>query len=180
MATVFVLGGARSGKSRYALESQPLDEPVVFVATAQAGDADMAARIARHRAERPHGWKTVEEPYDLVARLERLPGDVEFVVVDCLTVWVGNRQMRGDDDRAIMADARRLAALIRARRANITLVSNEVGGGVHPSTADGMRFRDLLGVVNQEVAAACETVVLMVAGLPLTVKAPEPIRTDMP
>ena len=180
MATLFVLGGARSGKSRYAVQSQPLDEPVVFVATAQAGDADMAARIARHRAERPLMWKTVEEPYDLVARLERLPGDVEFVVVDCLTVWVANRQMRGDDDRAIMADARRLAALIRAQRANITLVSNEVGGGVHPSTADGMRFRDLLGVVNQEVAAACETVVLMVAGLPLTVKAPEPIRMDMP
>lgn len=180
MGTLFVLGGARSGKSRYAVQRQPLDEPVVFVATAQAGDADMAARIARHRAERPLGWKTVEEPYDLVARLERLPGDVEFVVVDCLTVWVGNRQLRGDDDRSIIADVRRLAALIRAPRSNLTLVSNEVGGGVHPATADGMRFRDLLGLVNQEVAAACATVVLMVAGLPLTVKAPEPSRMDLP
>src|SRR5258705_4895383 len=99
MSTLLVLGGARSGKSRYAVQSQPSDERVVFVATAEAGDADMASRIARHRAERPRAWTTIEEPYDLVSRLERLPGDVEFVVVDCLTVWVGNRQLRGDDDR---------------------------------------------------------------------------------
>jgi len=180
MSSLFVLGGARSGKSRYALKTHPSDEPVVFVATAQPADVDMASRIARHRAERPPRWTTVEEPYDLVARLERLPAEVEFVVVDCLTVWVGNRLLRGDDDRSILADAGRLAALIRAQRANITLVSNEVGAGVHPETADGMRFRDLLGLVNQQVAAACETVVLMVAGLPLTVKAREQIRVDQP
>ena len=180
MSTLFVLGGARSGKSRYALRTQPPNEPVVFVATAHVGDADMTSRIARHRAERPSAWTTVEEPYDLVTRLERLPGEVDFVVVDCLTVWIANRQLRGDDDRSILADAGRLAAVIRAPRANITLVSNEVGSGVHPATADGMRFRDLLGLVNQEVAAACETVVLMVAGLPLTVKTPERSRVDMP
>ena len=171
MSTLLVLGGARSGKSRYAISVQPRDD-VVFVATAEARDADMATRIARHRAERPLGWTTIEEPYDLGGRLEALRDDSGSVVVDCLTLWVANRQLRGDDDRAILADARRLAALIRAPRARVTLVSNEVGEGVHPPTADGLRFRDLLGLVNQEIAAACERVVLMVAGIPLAVKTP--------
>ena len=170
MSTLLVLGGARSGKSRYAISVQPRDD-VVFVATAEARDTDMATRIARHRAERPLGWTTIEEPYDLTGRLEGLP-DATSVVVDCLTLWVANRQLRGDDDRAILADARRLAALIRGSRARVTLVSNEVGEGVHPPTADGLRFRDLLGLVNQEIAAACERVVLMVAGIPLAVKTP--------
>jgi adenosylcobinamide kinase/adenosylcobinamide-phosphate guanylyltransferase len=170
MSSLLVLGGARSGKSRYAISVQLRDD-VVFVATAEARDADMATRIARHRAERPLGWTTIEEPYDLAGRLEALRDD-SAVVVDCLTLWVANRQLRGDDDRAVLADARRLAALIRAPRARVTLVSNEVGEGVHPPTADGLRFRDLLGLVNQEIAAACERVVLMVAGIPLAVKTP--------
>jgi adenosyl cobinamide kinase/adenosyl cobinamide phosphate guanylyltransferase len=177
---LLVLGGARSGKSRYAVRSQPADQRVLFIATAEARDADMALRIARHRAERPLAWATVEEPYDLVARLERLPDDVESVIVDCVTLWVSNRQLRGDDDRAILGDARRLAASIRVPRANLTLISNEVGEGVHPPTADGLRFRDLLGLVNQEIAAACETVVLMVAGIPLAVKTPAGVRVELP
>jgi adenosylcobinamide kinase/adenosylcobinamide-phosphate guanylyltransferase len=170
MSTLLVLGGARSGKSRYATSVQPPDAKVVFIATAEAGDADMAARIARHRAERPLTWTTIEEPYDLAGRLETLPASAESVIVDCLTLWVSNRQLRGDDDRAILGAARRLASLIRIPFANFTIVSNEVGEGVHPPTAAGLRFRDLLGFVNQEVAAACDNVVLMVAGIPLPVK----------
>lgn len=172
MSSRFVLGGARSGKSRYAVSIQPSDASVVFVATAEARDADMAARIARHRAERPLRWETIEEPYDLVGRLAALPlRGAECVVIDCLTLWVSNRQLRGDDDRTVLADGRRLADALRSPRRSFTIVSNEVGEGVHPPTADGLRFRDLLGLVNQEVAAACDTVVLMVAGIPLTVKA---------
>ena len=169
-SSLFVLGGARSGKSRFAVASQPAHARVTFVATAQAGDGDMGARIARHRAERPSTWLTVEEPFDLVPRLERLTGDA--VVVDCLTLWVANRMLRGDSDDAILADADALAALIRRRPFALTAVSNEVGEGVHPETADGLRFRDLLGAVNQRVAAAAERVVLMVAGIPLEVKTP--------
>lgn len=172
MSTLLVLGGARSGKSRYAISVQPPHVNVVFVATAEARDADMAARIACHRAERPLAWTTIEEPFDLAERLETLPEDVERVIVDCLTLWVANRQLRGDADRTILAAAKRIAALIRTPRASFTFVSNEVGEGVHPPTVDGLRFRDLLGLVNQEVAAACERVVLMVAGIPLPVKAP--------
>ena len=180
MSTLFILGGARSGKSRYAVSSQPDDVRVAFVATAEARDADMGARIARHRAERPAHWTTIEEPYDLVARLDRVSRGVDSVVVDCLTLWVANRQLRGDDDAAIVADARALAALIAATPLNVTIVSNEVGEGVHPPTGDGLRFRDLLGLVNQVVAAACDRVVLMVAGIPLAVKTPPPVPMDAP
>jgi adenosylcobinamide kinase / adenosylcobinamide-phosphate guanylyltransferase len=171
-----ILGGARSGKSRFAVTSQPPRGKVVFVATAEPRDADMAARIARHRSERPRHWRTVEEPYALVPALERLsPEAAETVLVDCLTLWVANRLLRGDGDPPILAEADRLAALIERRPWALTLVSNEVGEGVHPETPDGLRFRDLLGLVNQRVAAACDRVTLMVAGLPLTVKSP--VRT---
>lgn len=173
-SSVFVLGGARSGKSRYAVTGHPWRGRVAFLATARAGDADMARRIARHRAERPAGWTTVEEPYELAARLTELVARHDGVVVDCLTFWVANRMLRGDADEAVLAEAERLASLVAARRADLVVVSNEVGEGVHPETADGLRFRDLLGLVNQRLAAACDRVVLMVAGLPLTVKAPVP------
>jgi adenosylcobinamide kinase/adenosylcobinamide-phosphate guanylyltransferase len=170
--STFVLGGARSGKSRFAVSQQAPHARVAFVATAQPGDADMAARIARHRAGRPRHWNTVEEPLDLVRRLETLPRGVDAVVVDCLTLWVANRLLHGDDEDAILEGGEALAKLIARRRYPITIVSNEVGEGVHPETSAGRRFRDLLGEVNQRVAAACDRVVLMVAGYPLTVKTP--------
>ena len=170
VSSLFIVGGARSGKSRFAVDRIPSRERIVFVATAEARDQDMATRIARHRAERPSHWATVEEPLDLVPRLEKLEGTCDGIVVDCLTLWVANRLLRGDPDDAILGESDALARLIGRRRSSFTVVSNEVGAGVHPETATGMRFRDLLGGVNQRVAAACETVVLMVAGVPLTVK----------
>jgi adenosylcobinamide kinase/adenosylcobinamide-phosphate guanylyltransferase len=169
---LFIVGGARSGKSRFAIERFSPDDRVVVVATAEARDEDMAKRIARHRAERPSLWSTVEEPIQLVSRLRDLDGGCDGVIVDCLTLWVSNLLLRGERDDAILEGADALAGLIRHRRSSITVVSNEVGEGVHPETATGLRFRDVLGRVNQQVAAACESVVLMVAGIPLTVKAP--------
>ena len=171
-SSLFVLGGARSGKSRFAVASQPHSARVAFVATARPGDADMVARIARHQAERPRGWRTVEEAFDLAAALRRLVGGADAVVVDCVTFWVANRLLRRDADEAILAEADTIAGLVRAVDFHLTLVSNEVGEGVHPETADGLRFRDLLGAVNQRLAAASDQVVLMVAGIPLVVKAP--------
>ena len=173
MSSLLVLGGARSGKSRHAVAAQPARGRVVFVATAQAGDADMTARIARHRADRPSDWTTIEEPFDVPARVRAL-GGTDAVVVDCVTVWIANRMLRGDADEAILGAAAELAQLVPQCTFDVTLVSNEVGEGVHPPTEAGLRFRDLLGVVNQRLAAACDRVVLMVAGLPLTVKAPRP------
>ena len=145
---------------------------VAFVATAQAGDADMAARIARHRAERPAHWLTIEEPFALPPRLASLARQADCVVVHCVTVWVANVLMRGDRDADILAAGDEIAALAARGLVDLTLVTNEVGEGVVPSTADGVRFRDLLGFVNQRLAAACDRVTLMVAGLPLTIKTP--------
>jgi adenosylcobinamide kinase / adenosylcobinamide-phosphate guanylyltransferase len=167
-----ILGGARSGKSRWALAALRDRRRVTFVATAQAGDGDMAARIARHRAERPDHWLTIEEPFALTPRLRSLARDVDAVLVDCVTVWVANLLLRGDRDADIVAAGDELAALVGRGPFDLTLVSNEVGEGVVPATAEGVRFRDLLGGVNQRLAAACDRVTLMVAGLPLTIKAP--------
>ena len=166
-----ILGGARSGKSRHALAlARASAGRVAFVATAEARDADLAARIARHRAERPAAWTTVEEPRDLVAACATAARVADLVVVDCLTVWVANRMLGGDGDAAILAGADDLAHFLDARRAALILVTNEVGEGVHPPTADGLRYRDLLGQVNQRVAAAADQVTLMVAGIPVAIK----------
>ena len=169
MSSLFILGGARSGKSRHAIAAQPLRGHVVFIATAQAGDGDMAARIARHRAERPASWTTVEEPFDVAARFAALRA-IDAVIIDCVTVWIANRLLRGDAHEAIFAEVDALTRQLPRAPFDVTIVSNEVGEGVHPETEVGLRFRDLLGIVNQRLAAACDRAVLMVAGLPLTLK----------
>jgi len=171
-----VLGGARSGKSRYALEqARQAAQSVAFVATARALDSDMTARIARHRAERPSRWTTIEAPSDVAAACRRAATSHDLIVVDCATIWVSNLMER-DDDAAVLSAADELAKLMRERLATLIIVSNEVGSGVHPPTAVGRRFRDLLGSVNQRLAAAADRVTLMVAGIPLTIK-DEPLPT---
>jgi adenosylcobinamide kinase/adenosylcobinamide-phosphate guanylyltransferase len=167
--SLLILGGARSGKSRYAITGTPSGARVAFVATAQARDTEMAARIARHQAERPEGWRTIEEPTELVRRVQELAG-YDRVIVDCVTVWVANLLLRGDGEETIVKAGEGLAACVTRSACDVTLVSNEVGEGVHPSTEDGRRFRDALGAVNQRLAAACDRVVLMVAGLPVVIK----------
>jgi adenosylcobinamide kinase/adenosylcobinamide-phosphate guanylyltransferase len=171
-----VLGGARSGKSRHVLElAAQHGDRVAFLATARAVDGDMVARIARHRAERPARWTTIEEPCDVVTACRRAGAAHDLLVVDCATVWVANMMERGDDDATVLGAADDLAVLMRERLVSILIVSNEVGEGVHPPTEVGRRFRDLLGSVNQRLAAAADRVTLMVAGLPMTVKdAPSP------
>jgi adenosylcobinamide kinase/adenosylcobinamide-phosphate guanylyltransferase len=169
-SSLFILGGARSGKSRFALAGLPPRGRVTFVATAEPGDADMAARIARHQAERPPAWTTVEAPLDLTPRLSDALRAADTVVVDCLTLWVSNLMLRDDDEATILKEADALAALVADPAVELRLVSNEVGFGVHPATAEGLRFRDVLGLVNQRVAAASSRVVLMVAGLPHLIK----------
>ncbi len=140
----------------------------------------MAARIARHRAERPARWTTLEEPQDLVAACRRAATAHDLIVVDCATVWVANLMERGDDDAAVLAAADDLAKLQRERVVSLLIVSNEVGEGVHPSTELGRRYRDLLGFVNQRLAAAADRVTLMVAGIPMAVKdtTPPPTRRE--
>jgi adenosylcobinamide kinase/adenosylcobinamide-phosphate guanylyltransferase len=169
-SSLFILGGARSGKSRFAVAGLPPRGRVTFIATAEAHDGDMALRIARHQAERPAAWTTVEAPIELSSALAGTLNDADTVIVDCLTLWVSNLMLRGDDDAAILKEADALAALVANPAGELRIVSNEVGFGVHPATAEGLRFRDVLGLVNQRVAAAAWRVVLMVAGLPHLIK----------
>jgi adenosylcobinamide kinase / adenosylcobinamide-phosphate guanylyltransferase len=161
-----VLGGARSGKSRYA-ESMiaALPPPWIFVATAEAGDAEMAERIALHRARRGKDWQTIEAPHDLAAALVEI--DNAPVLVDCLTLWLSNRMLAGAD---VEAETMHFEAALASRRAPVILVSNEVGSGIVPDNALARRFRDLQGRINQRIAARAGRVVLMIAGLPLVVK----------
>jgi adenosylcobinamide kinase / adenosylcobinamide-phosphate guanylyltransferase len=174
--TVLVLGGVRAGKSAFAVaRARELGGRVVFVATAEAGDDEMAARIARHRAERPSTWRTIEAPLALVSVLTTLDGEADVVIVDCLNLWIANildkRPALPDSD--LLREADGLAAVAARPDYTLLLVSNEVGWGIHPQTELGRRFRDALGLVNQAAARAAGEVVLMVAGCPLTVKAPD-------
>jgi adenosylcobinamide kinase/adenosylcobinamide-phosphate guanylyltransferase len=161
-----VLGGARSGKSRLA-ESLVARHPPpwLYVATAEAGDAEMAARIAAHRARRGVAWTTIEAPRDLAGRLAEHAGLP--VLVDCLTLWLTNLMLADAD---IEAEIARLERVLDESRDSIVLVANEVGSGIVPDNALARRFRDLQGQLNQRLAARADRVVLVVAGLPLFVK----------
>ena len=158
----FVLGGARSGKSAYAeglVTAAP--GPWRYVATGQAFDAEMAARVAEHRARRAAGWMTVEAPLDVPAAL----AGPEPALVDCLTLWVSNLLLA---ERA--PDWPALLAALDARTAPTVIVSNEVGLGIVPDNALARAFRDMAGWLHQAVAARADHVVFMVAGLPMVVK----------
>ncbi|HEV2820291.1 MAG TPA: bifunctional adenosylcobinamide kinase/adenosylcobinamide-phosphate guanylyltransferase [Solirubrobacteraceae bacterium] len=164
MPLTLLLGGARSGKSTLALRrASRSGVPVVFVATGQAGDDEMTARIARHRAERPAHWRTVEEPVELAGTLAACPVEA-CVVVDCLSLWVANVMGRGVDDREIERLAGEAAALAAGRRTTTIAVSNEVGLGVVPEHPLARRYRDALGRVNALWAMAADEALLVVAG----------------
>jgi adenosylcobinamide kinase/adenosylcobinamide-phosphate guanylyltransferase len=160
MTLVLLIGGARSGKSSLAVERATAPGlPVVFVATGEAGDHEMAARIELHRQERPADWTTVEEPVELARAVADAPGDV-VLVVDCLSLWVANVLERGAVEAAA-ADAARLAA---ARPGPTIAVTNEVGLGIVPDNELARRYRDALGRVNAIWAAAADEAYFVVAG----------------
>jgi len=186
-AITLILGGARSGKSAWAEQLAIRSRrPVVFLATATAGDAEMTARIAAHQAARPAGWRTVEEPLSLAsaARQHANPGDL--LLIDCLTLWVGNVVLdrigkERDPDLVTLDEWTRLEGELRAavdelietaRAANLSLilVSNEVGMGVVPAFPLGRHYRDLLGQVNRAAASRADSVILMIAGLPVDLR----------
>jgi adenosylcobinamide kinase / adenosylcobinamide-phosphate guanylyltransferase len=170
-SVTLVLGGVRSGKSRYAQQLAEQSRHVVFVATAKITDEEMRAKIQRHKDERPAEWLTVEEPLELPLVLGQYDVECEVIVVDCLTIFAANllEAEDGKDD----AVERRIAGLCEALqnvRCSVVLVSNEVGSGVVPPYPLGRRYRDLLGEINQRIARVADDVVLMVAGLPLALK----------
>ena len=171
MSVTLVLGGARSGKSAFAQVSAEAEAArtggqLVMIATAQAFDAEMAERIARHRQGRGPAWTTLEAPVDLSATLATLGGD-DVVVVDCLTLWLSNLML---DDRDAPAAAAELAAAVRRFEGALWLVSNEVGFGIVPDNALARRFRDEAGRLHQGLAQAADAVTLVMAGLTLRLK----------
>jgi adenosylcobinamide kinase/adenosylcobinamide-phosphate guanylyltransferase len=177
-----ILGGARSGKSAHALQrARHSGLAITYVATATAGDEEMAARIARHRAERPADWQLVEEPVALATVLHRHAGSARCLVVDCLTLWLSNllfparlpsfpgKPMTSHPPDFEQERAALLAAL-PALSGHVIFVSNEVGLGLVPVDADTRRFRDEAGRLHQELAQHCDRVTWMVAGLPNVIK----------
>ena len=181
---ILILGGARSGKSRFAQQlaqaySDEEHRPVVYIATAEAGDEHMRQRIERHRRGRPSGWETVEAPQNVAAAIEAA-GDSAAIIVDCLTLWISNLLLAGgeefDEAQAVSKEEAILdevAALIRAARkarARVIVVSNEVGMGIVPLTRLGRIFRDIAGRANQALAQAADEVYFMLAGLPQRLK----------
>ncbi len=171
--SMLVLGGARSGKSRFA---QTLAErsgfDLVYCATATLyDDGEMRARIARHQADRDGRWQTLEAPLALAERLEAEATPGRVILVDCLTLWLSNVMLGGGD---VENETGRLAGLVPSLGGPVIFVSNEVGSGIVPDNALGRAFRDAQGRLNQAMAAACQSAVLVVAGLPLLLK-PRPM-----
>lgn len=172
-----IIGGARSGKSSLALErASESGRAVTFIATAQPSDAEMQARIARHRAERPTEWRTIEEPMHLAEVLGAAADPKEFIIIDCLTLWLSNVLFRAEGERFELDEVRWLAQRqafieqLQNLKCDAVLVSNELGLGIVPESAAVRRFRDEQGRLNQELARVCDRVTFVAAGLPLSLK----------
>jgi len=171
-----VLGGARSGKSRIAQSICESGSKVTCIATARLDDDEMRARISRHRRARPRSWITIEEPLAIADAVAAHASSMDFILLDCLTLWLSNfcserRDSSADSlEAAVQEEISRLAAASAA--SHIVAVSNEVGGGIVPESKVGRVFRDLHGLMNQYVAGQADFVYQMVAGIPLQIKPP--------
>jgi adenosylcobinamide kinase/adenosylcobinamide-phosphate guanylyltransferase len=168
MSSILVLGGARSGKSRHAEElALGHQGGRIYIATAEPGDEEMQRRIADHRRRRGTEWRVIEEPLELTNALQRACGENRLVLVDCITLWLSNLMML---ERDVGQEIDRLCMMLPGLKGTVILVSNEVGLGIVPENALARRFRDDAGFANQRIAAACDEVVVMVAGLALKLK----------
>lgn len=170
--TTLVIGGCRSGKSSHALEiSAQIPGHRRFVATCNPGnDDEMLARVAQHRRDRSKDWETTEVPVNLATAIRGFGDQTGVVLIDCLTLWVGNLLHAGCDQGDVDRHCRELIDALTAATYPTILVSNEVGTGIVPENPLARRFRDVAGFVNQTVAAAAHRVVWMVAGIPVTIK----------
>jgi adenosylcobinamide kinase/adenosylcobinamide-phosphate guanylyltransferase len=170
---ILVLGGCRSGKSSHALQlAEAIGRRRVFVATCVPHDDEMQRRVDRHRRERSDTWRTLEIPVSLVEVIRTPSPAADVILVDCLTLWLNNLLMQTQDTRQIRQRIDELADCVKTAPHAVILVSNEVGAGIVPENRLARRYRDLAGWTNQAIAAACDRVVWIVAGIPVTIKPP--------
>jgi adenosylcobinamide kinase/adenosylcobinamide-phosphate guanylyltransferase len=169
---IFVIGGCRSGKSAYALQTAEKvpAELKIFIATCVPQDDEMKRRIARHKKDRSQDWVTVEAPLDLPEAVLRNSSKADIILVDCLTLWVSNLLMENGDENKIEDTISRLMDALEKAACPIVLVSNEVGTGIVPENKLARQYRDIIGLVNQAVARTASKVIWMVAGIPVTIK----------
>ncbi len=168
---VFILGGARSGKSSYAVKrAKKLKKKVVFIATATSPDREMKEKIKLHKAARPRQWKLIEEGKDVSSILSKLNGKYEVVLIDCLGLLISNLLESNLKDREIERRIKKLINTIVRISLTTILVSNEVGSGIVPANPLARRFRDILGLANQTMARKADEVIFMQSGIPVTLK----------
>jgi adenosylcobinamide kinase/adenosylcobinamide-phosphate guanylyltransferase len=167
---ILILGGARSGKSTYAVSMAKEHKRVAFVATCQALDQEMKGRIGLHKKARPKNWKTFEEARDLEPLLKKISDSFDCIIIDCLTLWVSNLILYGYKEREILKAAREVLVNIRRKKARAIIVSNEVGLGIVPSNKLGRCFRDIAGKVNQIMAEEADEVFFTISGIPTKIK----------
>ena len=168
---IFILGGARSGKSSYAVEvAKKLRKRTVFIATCNSCDVEMKKRIKAHKKSRPRHWKLVEEGKDINSVLIRLKNKYEIILIDCLGMWLSNLLAGGLTNREIEKGISRLIKSVSDCKGIIILVSNEVGAGIVPDNPLARRFRDLLGMANQMIAKKADEVIFMQSGIPVMIK----------
>ena len=175
---LLVVGGARSGKSDFAVEAgRRWGGPVTFVATAVAGDAEMARRIEHHRQDRPSDWTVVEETLSVASAVSGIEAEA-MVIIDCLTMWVANAIFADRTDEQIWQEARLLGAALVRRPGRSVVVSNEVGLGIHPDNELGRRYQDLLGRVNRALADQASATLFFVAGRAMALNDPWAVVGD--
>ncbi len=171
---IFIIGGCRSGKSRYALElgQQLSKQGRIFIATCRPRDEEMQQRVAKHQSERDPSWKTMEIPVQIDKAIDDGSQKSTILLIDCLTLWISNLLLGNQKLKAIVPHIDRLAHSLRNARGPVILVSNEVGTGIVPEHELSRLFRDAVGFTNQQIAACADEVIWMVAGIPVSIKRP--------
>ncbi len=167
---IFIIGGARSGKSSYAVELAKKKKKVVFIATATSPDSEMKKRIKLHKISRPRHWKLIEEDKNISPILSKLKGKYEVVLIDCLGLLISSLLASNLKNKEIEGKVRKLINAILRNDATTILVSNEVGSGIVPANPLGRRFRDLVGLLNQMLAKKADEVIFMQSGIPMKIK----------
>lgn len=168
---IFILGGARSGKSSYAVAlAKKYRRKITFIATARPFDEEMKERIKKHRESRPNTWRTIEEEIDIEFLLQKLNKENEIIIIDCLTVWVANLQLKYKNKEKIENKIRCFLKVLENIKSKVIIISNEVGLGIVPDNKISRDYRDILGWLNQEVAKLSSEVCFLISGIPLKVK----------